>query len=165
MDQEFDKIVDRMDMAIVNTYATNEHVTDAERNVHTIKDGTRCSVEELRRIRIHTLPKQVIIHMVNLSVSWINAPPATNGISTVHSPREIVLKRSVDFDLHCRADFRQYIHAHIEPEKSNDMNGRTFAVLYLGPTGNLKGTVKTWDINTGRARQKGESVRRRPDAR
>ena len=87
IDQEFDKIVDRMDMASVNTCATNEHVTDAERNVHTIKDGTRCSVEELRRIRIHTLPKQVIIHMVNLSVSWINAPPATNGISTVHSPR------------------------------------------------------------------------------
>ena len=55
MDQEFDKIVDRMDMAIVNTCATNEHVTDAEQNVRTIKDGTRCLVAELRRIRIHTL--------------------------------------------------------------------------------------------------------------
>ena len=87
MDQEFDKIVDRMDMVIVNTCATNKHVTDAERNVCTIKDGTRCSVAELRQIRIHTLPKQVIIHMVYLSVFWINAPPATNGISTVHSPR------------------------------------------------------------------------------
>ena len=38
VDQEFDKIVDRMGMAIVNTCATNEHVTDAERNVCTIKD-------------------------------------------------------------------------------------------------------------------------------
>ena len=71
----------------------------------------------------------------------------------MHSPREIVLKRSVDFDLHCRADFGQYIHAHIEPEKSNDMNGRTFAGLYLGPTGNLQGTVKAWDINTGRVKK------------
>ena len=44
MDQELDKIVDRMGMAIVNTCATNEHVTDAERNVRTIKDSTRCSV-------------------------------------------------------------------------------------------------------------------------
>ena len=67
----------------------------------------------------------------------------------MHSPREIVLKRSVDFDLHCRADFGQYIHTHIEPEKSNDMNGRTFAALYLVPTGNLQGPVKAWDINTG----------------
>ena len=83
----------------------------------------------------------------------MNAPPATNGISTVHSPREIVLKRSVDFDLRCRADFEQYVHAHIEPEKSNDMNGRTFAGLYLGPTGNLQGTVKAWGINTGRVKR------------
>ena len=29
------------------------------------------------------------------------------------------------------------------------MNGRTFAALYLGPTGNLQDTVKAWDINTG----------------
>ena len=72
-----------------------------------------------------------------------------NGISMVHSPQEIVLQRSVDFDLHCRVGFGQYIHAHIEPEKSNDMNERTFAALYLGPTGNLQGTVKAWDINTG----------------
>ena len=67
----------------------------------------------------------------------------------VHSPREIILKRSVDFDLHCRADFGRYIHAHIEPEKTNDMIGRMFAALYLGPTGNLQGTVKACDINTG----------------
>ena len=40
MDQEFDKIVDRMDMAIVNTCATNEHVTEAERNIRPIKDST-----------------------------------------------------------------------------------------------------------------------------
>jgi hypothetical protein len=91
MDQEFDKIVDRMDMAIVNTCATNEHVTDAERNIRTIKDSTRCSVAEFRRIRVHTLPKQVIIHMVHLAVFWMNAPPATNGISNVHSPREMDL--------------------------------------------------------------------------
>ena len=62
MDQEFDKIVDRMDMAIVNTCATNEHVTEAERNIRPIKDSTRCSVAEFRGIRVHTLPKQVIIH-------------------------------------------------------------------------------------------------------
>ena len=67
----------------------------------------------------------------------MNASPATNGISVVQSPREIVLKRSVDFDLHCRADFGQYIHAHIEAEKTNDMNGQTFAALCLGPAGNL----------------------------
>ena len=29
------------------------------------------------------------------------------------------------------------------------MNGRTFAALYLSLMGNLQGTVKAWDINTG----------------
>ena len=29
------------------------------------------------------------------------------------------------------------------------MRGRTFTALYLGPAGNLQGTIKAWDINTG----------------
>ena len=33
------------------------------------------------------------------------------------------------------------------------MNGRTFAALYLGPTSNLQGRVKAWDINTGRVKK------------
>ena len=60
---------------------------------------------------------------------------ACNGISAMHSPREIVLKRSVDFDLHCRTDFEQYVHAHIKAKKTNDMNER--------PKDNLQGTSKS----------------------
>ena len=52
MDQEFDNYI-----AIVNTCATNEHVTDAERNVCMTKDSMRCSAAEFRRIGVHTLPK------------------------------------------------------------------------------------------------------------
>ena len=40
MGTELDEIVDRMGIAIVNTRATNEYVTDAERNVRTIKEST-----------------------------------------------------------------------------------------------------------------------------
>ena len=149
MDQEFDKIVDRMDMAIVNTTAAREHVTDAERGIRTIKDSGRCTVAEFRRIGVTALPKQVIIHMVYFAVFWLNAAPAENGISEILSPREIVLKRSVDFKLHCRGTFGQYVMAHVDPDVTNDMNGRTFQGLYLGPTGNLQGTVKCLDLNTG----------------
>ena len=149
MDQEFDKIVDRMDMAIVNTTAAREHVTDAERGIRTIKDSGRCTVAEFRRIGVTALPKQVIIHMVYFAVFWLNAAPAENGISEIHSPREIVLKRSVDFKLHCRGTFGQYVMAHVDPDVTNDMNGRTFQGLYLGPTGNLQGTVKALDLVTG----------------
>ena len=47
----------------------------------------------------------------------------------------------------------QYIHAHIEAEKTNNMNERTFAALYLGPTGNLQGTEQASDINTERVKK------------
>ena len=153
MDQEFDKIVDQMEMAIVNTTAAREHVTDAERGIRCIKDSGRCTMAELRRIGIITLPKQVIIHIVYFVVFWLNAPPATNGISEVHSPREIVLGRSIDYNLHCRATFGQYVHTHIDPDVTNDTKGRTFAGIYLGPTGNLQGTVKTMDLNTGHVKK------------
>ena len=46
----------------------------------------------------------VIIHMVYLTVFWMNAQPAMNEISLIHSPRKIVLKRSVDFDLSIQLD-------------------------------------------------------------
>jgi hypothetical protein len=39
--------------------------------------------------------------------------------------------------------------AHVNPDVINDMNGRTFQGLYVGPTGNLQGTVKYLDLVTG----------------
>ena len=72
VDQEFNKIVDRMGMAIVNTCAMKEHVTDAERNVRTTKDSTRCSVAEFWRIRIRTLPKQVIMYTHGVPGSFLD---------------------------------------------------------------------------------------------
>ena len=39
--------------------------------------------------------------------------------------------------------------AHVNPDITNDMKGCTFQGLYLGPTGNLQGTVKCLDLITG----------------
>ena len=60
MDMEFEKIIDEIDMAIVNTTAAREHVTDCERGIRTIKESARCTVSEMRRVNIKVLPKQVI---------------------------------------------------------------------------------------------------------
>ena len=143
MDQEFDKIVDKMDLAIVNTCGAREHVTDAERGIRTIKESSRCTVAELRRVGITILPKQVIIHLVYFAVFWINSPPATNGISEVFPPREIVTRRVVDFKLHCRANFGQYVMAHEDPDVTNDMGGanicRSVCGTHRQPTGYREG--------------------------
>ena len=105
MDQEFEKIVPEMKMALVNTTAAREHVSDIEREIRTIKEGARTTVSTLTKIGVCYLPKQVIIHMVYFSVFWTNVPPATNGISDVWSPREIVLGQIVDYHLHCKEVF------------------------------------------------------------
>ena len=123
MDQEFDKIVDKMDLTIVSTCGAREHVTDAERGIWNIKDAARCTVAELRRIGITLLPRQTIIHLVYFSVFWINSPPATNGISKVFSPREIVTRQVVDYKLYCQANFGQYVLVHEDPDITNDMGG------------------------------------------
>ena len=47
----------------------------------------------------------------------------------------------------------QYIHAYIDPDKTNSMKKRTFPGIYLGPTGNLQGTVKVLDLNTGKVKK------------
>ena len=96
MDQEFDKIVDKIDLAIVKTCWAKEHVTEEERGIWTIKDTSRYTVAKLRRTGITLFPKQLIIHLVYLSVFLINSHPATNVISEVFSQKEIVTRQVVD---------------------------------------------------------------------
>ena len=72
-DMEFEKIMDEIDMVIVNRTGAREHVTDIERGIWTIKESVRCTVSELRRVEIMVLPKQVIIHLIYGVVMWINA--------------------------------------------------------------------------------------------
>ena len=45
------------------------------------------------------------------------------------------------------------MHAHHDPDKTNGMQNRTFPGIYLGPTGNMQGTVKVLDLNTGRVKK------------
>ena len=47
MDMEFEKIIDEINMAIVNTLGAREHITDCERGIWTIKESARCTVSEL----------------------------------------------------------------------------------------------------------------------
>ena len=50
---------------------------------------------------------------------------------------------------HARALFGQYIQAHEDSEVTNTMAPQTFGALYLGPTGNIQGTVKAFNLETG----------------
>ena len=58
IDQKFDKIVDQMDMTVVNMTGAREHVIGAERGICTIKDSSRCTVAELRGLASSIYPSK-----------------------------------------------------------------------------------------------------------
>ena len=89
-DMEFEKTIGDSDVAFVNTTGAREYVIDKERGIHKMKESVHYTVLELRRLKLSTLPKQVIIHMVYFVVMCINAGPSGNRISQVYSPREII---------------------------------------------------------------------------
>ena len=69
---------------------------------------------------------------------WINADPNENGISQVYSPREIITGKMLEYDLHFKAKVGQYVHTHIEQDKTKRIQIPTFLGMYLGPTGNIR---------------------------
>ena len=80
-------------------------------------------------------------------------PHAKEGISDTLSPREIILRRHLDFEKHCRGNFGSYIEAYYDDVITNTMKSWTYPALLLGPTGNIQGTVKAYDLTTGRVKK------------
>ena len=74
----------------------------------------------------------MVIHLVYFSVLWLNNKPKTLGISQVHPPREIVTKRKLDQEKHCKAGLVDFIQASYYSNITNlfgDM--RTYLQRYL----------------------------------
>lgn len=90
------------------------------------------------------------IELIYMVVLWLNAFPVRNGISSVYSPRELVVRFQMDFKKHCRVLFGEYCEVHDEPEPSNSMVARTHEAIALRPTGNWQGSVKFFCLDTER---------------
>jgi hypothetical protein len=56
----------------------------------------------------------------------------------------------MDYSKHCRVLLGTYCKIHDEPSPLNTMMPRTHKAIAIGPTGNLKGTVTFFCLNTGR---------------
>ena len=97
-----------------------------------------------------SIPDQILIHLLQFVVFWINALPADTGVSDVYSPREIVTGVKLDFKKHCRARFGAYVEASYDDEVTKTLKDRTHSCINLGPTGNFQGSVKCFDLQTGK---------------
>ena len=79
---------------------------------------------------------------------WLNAFPATNGVSQTLSPRTIVTGLTLDFRAHCRIEPGSYVQTH--EEHNNSMLTRTVGAIALLPSGNSQGGHYFLSLNTGR---------------
>jgi hypothetical protein len=75
----------------LNIAATNEHVTEIERAIRTIKERNRSTVSGLPYKHYPTILKKAL---VSHAVSLLNMFPHTDGVSAIMSPRTILIPES-----------------------------------------------------------------------
>jgi len=146
MNQEFDKLDGALGLVEINTTAAREHVGEIEQDIRTLKERCRtiCST-----LPYQTLPKQLVVHLVYYVAMCLNCIINKQGISDVLSPREIMLRRKLDYKRHFWIKFRSYVEAHEDPDITNTMRAHTYPGIYLGCMTNLQGTRKVFDLLTG----------------
>jgi hypothetical protein len=52
----------------------------------------------------------------------------------------------MDYAKHCQARWGSYVKAHDDPDVTNDMRSRTLPCIVLGPTGNIQGSIKCYNL-------------------
>ena len=80
---------------------------------------------------------------------WVITFPVTQGISKRLLPLEILKNQSLTFEKHAIGPFGQCLEANKDNVITNIDNLCTFLSIIIGPTGNIQGTQKVFDIRTG----------------
>jgi hypothetical protein len=147
MDGEFEKLKPLTPTIECNTTTANEHISEAECMIRTVKEQVRglLAVQPFEHI-----PKRIKIEFVYIIVLWLNAFPVKTGILSKFSPCELLVRWQMDYRNHCRVLPGSYCKVHDELVLSNTMEPRTHETTALGPTGNLQGSVKFYCLNTER---------------
>jgi hypothetical protein len=118
----------------LNKTANDEHVGDIKRFIRTLKEQMRAIYNTL--LYNHMLPR-IIIEMAKHSVFWLNSFPHPNGVLAELSPRTIITGQAVNFNLHCKYEFGEYVQTH--EQHDNSMAPHTIGALSMHPTGNVQG--------------------------
>jgi hypothetical protein len=83
----------------------------------------------------------------------LNCLPSQSGLFGRFSPRELVFRRSADYNKHCSIAFGAMVEASEDATITNTMASRTYRGIYLGNTFNIQGTHKVFDIKTGKVKK------------
>ena len=149
VDMEFECLAEDFEGITVNTAAAREHVGEIERMIRVVKERCRCVLGDLRRSGYKYFHKWIVVHCAYYVTMMITALPSPKDFSRVYSPREFVLGKKLDLKKDCRVPFGSYVEASTDAVITNDMSDRTHACIALGPSGNLQGSIKCFDLLTG----------------
>lgn len=130
---------------MLNTVSRDEHVPEIERHIRTLKERCRSVYNALP---FKKLPSRMVVELVYSSTFWIHAFPATDGVSSVVSPRELVTGVAIDARKHCVIPFGAYVQTH--EQHDNSMASRTIGAIALRPTGNVQGGHYFFNLQTGK---------------
>ena len=128
---------------LVEPRASGTHVPTAERKIRVIKERCRSIIHSLP----FTLPLFLMAWMVYFAVSRINLFPSRGGLVKV-SPFEAFNGRKVDFDRDLRVGFGKYCEVNVDT--TNTLKARTASAISLLPTGSASGSVKFFNLATGK---------------
>ncbi len=128
MDQEFEKLKEKIGLIEINTTAARKHVGEIERSNRMIQERSRaiCSL-----LPYSILPKQVVIHMVYFVVTFLNCEAIKLGILDIFLPRELVLRQKLNWIKHFTnrgkaLKFGEHIEAHKDPNITNTSQYYTY---------------------------------------
>ena len=126
----------------LNCCAGDEHVPDIEHYIRTVKDHVT-----YRMLPFKHVLRLILIHLMKNAVFWLNALPARDGVSSTHSPRYLLTGRELEYPLHMRLEFGEYVQTH--EKHGNQMTDHTLGAICLGPNGNSQGGHYFMCLSTG----------------
>ena len=99
-----------------------------------------------------SLPRMMVVQLMITVVFYINAFAWQKGVSQILSPLTIVEGTALDYNLHFRVIFGEFVQTY--EGTSNDMAPRCVDAIALGPNGNLQGGIRCFSLATGKVLQR-----------
>jgi hypothetical protein len=128
----------------VNLTAKNKHVPEVERQNRVIKERARSIIQTLPYRHV---PKKIRIGLIQYATFWLNNIPKTDQ---QHSPRDLIFgEQKLDYNVLCQLPFGAYVLVHDDLEVTNTVQSRITGAINLGVTGNIQGTHRFFNLNTG----------------
>ena len=100
-------------------------------------------------IGIRYMHKQIVVHFVYYTTTFVDTVSARLNVSTVHSPQRGVTKRKPDVVRDCKVQFETYVEANDNEVITNDLKSRTTKYFTLGPSVDQQGSILYFNLING----------------